>query len=133
MGFFLFLLLTAALFVRPGEISTEWYGWPIYQYLILACFAVSVPSVFAQLFARRLTDQPITLCVFCLLPLIVLSHLGQPTGSEALDHGFAFFKVLIYYLLLVSLVNTPARLQWFLYWLVGCCLALTLVTVLQFH
>jgi O-antigen ligase len=133
MGFFLFLLVTAALFVRPGEISAEWYGWPIYQYLILACFAVSLPNVFTQLFARRLSDQPITLCVFCLLPLVVLSQLGQSKGPEALDSGFAFFKVLVYYLLLVSLVNTPARLQIFMYWLIGCCLVLTLVTVLQFH
>jgi O-antigen ligase len=133
MGFFLFLLVTSALFVRPGEISVEWYGWPIYQFLILTCFAVSVPSAFTQLFARRLSDQPITLCVFCLLPLVVLSHLGQSTGPAALDHGFAFFKVLVYYVLLISLVNTPARLQIYLYWLIGCCVVLTLVTVLQFH
>jgi O-antigen ligase len=133
MGFFLFLLVTAALFVRPGEISAEWYGWPIYQYLILACFAVSIPSVFNQLLARRLSDQPITVCVVCLLPLVVLSHLGQAKAEDAAAHGFAYFKVLVYYLLLVSLVTTPARLQIFLYWLIGCCTVLTLVTVLQFH
>src|SRR4051812_48435651 len=128
MGFFLFLLVTAALFVRPGEISVEWYGQPIYQYLILACFVASLPSVFTQLFARRLADQPITLCVFCLLPLVVLSHLSQFKGPESFDNGYAFFKVLVYYLLLVSLVNTPGRLQVFMYWLIGCCTVLTLVT-----
>jgi hypothetical protein len=133
MGFFLFLLVTAALFVRPGEISADMYGWPIYQYLILACFAVSLPNVFSQLFDRRLSDQPVTVCVFCLLPLVFVSHLGQSRGPEAIDNGFAFFKVLVYYVLLISQVNTPGRLRFFLYWLIGCCVVLTLITVLQFH
>jgi O-antigen ligase len=133
MGFFFFLLVTAALFVRPGEISEEWYNWPIYQYLILACFVVSVPEIFRQLLERRLTDQPIAICVFCLLPLVVLSNLGQFKTEDAFDHGFGFFKVVIYFLLFVSLVTTPARLQIFMYWLIGCCLVLTLITVLQFH
>ena len=48
MGYFLFVLVTATLFVRPAEIFPAVYAWPIYEYLILACLAVSLPGVLKQ-------------------------------------------------------------------------------------
>ena len=49
LGFFLFLLVNAALFVRPAEVVPALVGWNIYEVLILACLAAS---------AQRLPARP---------------------------------------------------------------------------
>jgi O-antigen ligase len=132
MDFFLFILVNATLFLRPGEIIPELVGVPVYEYVIVACLVVALPSLF-RLLTRPLDTQPITLCVFGILAAVVLSHLVALQVSEAGRTGWYFFKVVIYYLLFVSIVNTPARLRTFLFWLLCFCTAYTLITVLQYH
>ena len=48
MDFALFLLVNAALFIRPSEIAPPLAAVPIYQILILLCLAVSSPKLIAQ-------------------------------------------------------------------------------------
>ena len=45
MAFFLFILVNAALFIRPAEIVQSWQGLEIYFYLILACAVAALPDV----------------------------------------------------------------------------------------
>src|SRR5215471_5568475 len=63
LGFFLFLLVNVALFVRPADVVPSLIGIEIYQYLILACFAVSFPVVLVSLSPQRLEQRPIDVCV----------------------------------------------------------------------
>ena len=46
-----------------------------------------------------------------MLPAIVLSHLANGELAEAWTTGVEFVKVLLYYFLLVGVVDTPARLE----------------------
>jgi hypothetical protein len=133
MGFFLFLLVNATLFLRPAELVPELLGWNIYLVLILACLAASLPEVLTFFAIRPLAAQPVTLCVLALLPALLLPPLAILDLSEAFRTGFYFFKVLVYFVLLVSLLNTPARLRLFVSWLLVFCLVLTSVTLLQYH
>ena len=117
MGYFLFLLVTATLFVRPAEIFPAVHAWPIYEYLILACLAVSLPGVLSQLSAKSLAENPITACVIGLWAAVVLSHLAHFFLWDARMSGFMFFKIVVYYLLLVANVDSEERLKSFLRWL----------------
>ena len=127
MSYFLFLLVTATLFIRPAEILPAVSAWPIYNYLIIACLAMSLPGVSAQLSMRSLKENPITACVVGLLFAVMLSHLVYMRTWEARAIGKEFLKIIIYYLLLVANLDSQQRLQGFLRWLLAL---ITLTTVL---
>ncbi len=133
MEFFLFILVNAALFIRPGEVIPELEGWPVYQWLILASLAVSAPRVLGQFTGRSLARRPVTLCVFGVWVAVVLSHLARMATIEARLEGFEFGKVILYYLLLVGVVDSPARLRRFLGWLAVLVVALAGLAVLRYH
>src|SRR5262245_37509857 len=131
MAFFLFLLVNATLFVRPMEIFPELEGVKLYEMLILATFVVAVPELFTLFVTRRLADMPITLCVFGLFFMTLLPDVGNLTQLGVVAEHFG--KVLIYYLLAVSLLNSPGRIRIFLIWLLCCLVVLTTLTILQYH
>ncbi len=133
MAFFLFLLVNATLFLRPAEIVPAWQGASLYEFLILGCALFALPEMLAHLGARPLEAQPVTLGVLGLLAAILLAPLTGLDFDHAWQAGFLFAKVIVYYLLLVSLVNTPARLGWFMVCLVWFSFGLALITVLQYH
>ena len=132
-GFILFLVVTATLFVRPAEIVPELLGLPIYQTLIILCLAVSLPGMVRQPGVQALFTHPATACVLGLLAAVALSHLTHARFAEAGQSGWEFFKVVVYYVLLVGLLRTPGRLRTFLFVLGVLVTALTTVAVLQFH
>lgn len=132
MGFGLLVLATGMLFLRPGEIITELEVLPIYEALILACLLVSLPSLLEQLTWPSLIARPISLCVMGILAGFVLSHLAN-FSYDALSNAGEFAKVALYYLLLVSLVDSPARLRRFLFWVAAFVVILTVLPLLQHH
>ena len=68
-----------------------------------------------------------------LLAAVFLSHASHLSMYEALISSSAFFKVVLYYLLLTATVNTPAQLRQYLMFLAGCVLVLTILALLQYH
>jgi O-antigen ligase len=132
-GFFLFLLVNAALFVRAGEIVPALVGWNVYEFLILACLAVSFPAILQQFSAKSLEERPVMVCVVGLLIAVVLSHLAQLHLAEAATDGVDFFKVALYYMLFVALVDSPARLRTFLFWMLIFGAATVALAVLQYY
>jgi L-asparagine transporter-like permease len=133
MGYLLFILLNAVLFIRPGEIVPEMEDLPIYQLAILACAVISAPEVCRQLSAKSLSVEPITGCAIAMLIAVILSHLVNGSIWDARMCGFAFGKVVLYYLLLVGLIDSTLRLRQFLFGLVGFVTILTLLAVLQYR
>jgi hypothetical protein len=133
MRFYLFILVNAVLFLRPGEIIPELEGARLYEMAILACLAVSVVPVLRQLSTRSLVVRPITLCVLGLFVAVVLSHLSHLYFYGTWVSGVAFAKIVLYYLLLVGIVNSEARLREFLGWLAGFLVVLTVLALVQYH
>jgi hypothetical protein len=132
-GFGLFLLVNAALFLRPAEIVPGLVGLEIYLFLIVACLLVAFPAVFEQLAVRALDRSPLTVCVLGLWLAVILSHMCRFHVSGAAASGYEFFKIVVYYLLLVGLVTTPERLRRFLFWLAIFGSVLALIAVLEYH
>ncbi len=133
VGFVLFLLLNAVLFIRPAEIVPALIGLPIYEVVILACVIFSFPAILQRFHPRDLANQPITLCVLGLLVAVALSHLSHLAFSMAYEAAFEFAKVIAYYVLLVSLVTSLSRLRTFLLWLTFFVIVLTAVALLEYH
>jgi O-antigen ligase len=133
MRFFLFILANAMLFIRPSELLPGLGDVELYRYVIVACMLVSVPVVVQQVFERAPGVPPVVGCVIGLFPAVLLSHISHGNGEEALEQGIEFFKVLLYFLLLIGLVTTMAQLKRLLHWLCVFAAILTLVAVLRYH
>jgi hypothetical protein len=133
VGFFLFILVNAALLIRPTEVVPELRTVPLFNYLILACLAASWPSVLRQFTDRTSGIHPVTGCVLGLLVAVVLSGLAQLDPEQAAEWGADFGKAVIYYLLLVGLVDTPQRLRLFLFWLVLFAAVLAVLALLSYY
>ncbi len=133
MAFFLFILTNATLFIRPAEMFGIAELENVYLICIVACLVCSLPDLLTCLFGRPLATQPITVCVLGIVLLIPLPFLATANLSEAFRTGIYFFKVVIYYLLLVSLITTGKRLRIFMAWVLVFCTTLALLSVLNMH
>jgi O-antigen ligase len=131
MGFLLLILLTGTLFVRPGEIFSALRGTEIFFYLFMPCFILAFDAMMGQLSARNLQTQPITVCVFLILLADVLSNLIHFNMDGITDHGMSSLKNVMYYLLLISLVNTPIRFRQLLFWVWFFCLLFIVLILLK--
>lgn len=133
MDFFLFVLVNAALFIRPGEIAPGLAGVPIYQALILACLIVSLPRIWAQWSRRPLAERPITAAMLLLLVAVVMSHVAHGDIGLAQWYGLDFARVVLYYILFVAVTGTPARLRGLLTWLLVFIVAIATLALCQYH
>lgn len=133
MAYFLFILLNATLFIRPAEFVPSLAAVPIYLYLILSCLVFAAPRVANQLTGRSLSRNPITVCVLGLNVAVVLSHASHLDLWSARWDGFEFAKIVLYYLLLVGLVDSEKRLKNFLMWLVVFIVAEASLALLVEH
>lgn len=130
MDWFFFILLNAAFFIRPADLVQS-ANLPVYNILMIACLALSGARVLGPTFSAR--RSPITTCVLGIVAACVLSHLSHASLRRAAEDGFYIIKIIVYYLLLVALVDTPARLMSFLRWLVGFTLVLTGLALAHYH
>lgn len=133
MSFVLFLAVTATLFVRPAEIISGLAALPIYEWLIVACLVASLARVLPLLSPEALIGQPITLSVVGLLAAVFLSHASHGDLWSARYGALDFSKIVIYYLLAVANLDSPARLRLFLFWLLGCIGVLAVLALLGYH
>lgn len=133
MAFFLFLLLNAVLFIRPTEFVPGLIGLPLYNVLILTCLASSSQAILRQLRGDVLIADPISACVLGVFVAALLSHLSHFNFEGVRSSGFEFAKVMVYYLLLVGLVDSVERMRRLLRWLGWLILGLTSLALLQYH
>ncbi len=133
MAYFLFLLANAALFVRPAELFPALGNIQIYLYLIIAAIVAGIGGIWNQCRVDTLLQQPINLCMLGLTASIATSHLTNGAVALAAEGVFNMVKVLLYFLLLVSVVNSVPRLRQFLQLTVVCSSAMVLLSVIDYH
>ncbi len=134
LGFGLFLLVNAVLFVRPAELWPDLMGeWPLYEILICACLLVSFPVVLAQLTGSSLASRPVSACVLGVVAAAVFAGVSRGSSEDVITAATVFGKIFLYYLLLVGLVDSPARLRLLLLCVGVLILAHTVAGVLNYH
>jgi hypothetical protein len=133
MNFALFILLNAILLIRPEELLPDIAGMRLYLIVIVLCTLTTVPGVMAQLSSARLRELPITVCALGLLVAMALSQILRGQLGLALNEVSEFAKVILYFLLLMAIVNTPERLKAFVGWIVLFVIVLATMGLLQYH
>jgi O-antigen ligase len=133
MGFFLFCLLNAVLFLRPAELVPSLIGLPIYQVVILLNLVAAFPALLSQLQADNLRRNPITLCVFGVLLAVPLSHLRHFDTWSARFSFMDYGKTVLYFLLFIAVINTERRLSQFFTVLLLLLAFMTSLSLLHNH
>jgi hypothetical protein len=133
MRLLFFIIANALLFIRPSEFVAGLHAVELYRYAILACLVISLPVVLEQFLRRFAGVPPIAGCVLGLFPAIVLSNAIGGNADMLLANGIEFFKILVYFLLLLALITSTAHLRRFLFWFSVFTACLALVAVLRFH
>lgn len=131
MAFRLFLLLNVIFFVRPDDIITSLADSHLYLFTFLVCLIFSWRELFATVNLNKLINDPITCCIILYGLIFTLSNVIHVGGSTAGGKGFDYLKLVLYYLLFISLVNTPERLRIFFTTLVLCIGCMTGIVLLD--
>lgn len=129
----LFELLTATLFLRPAELFEPLAGMPIYEALIAGCLLLSGQRLQNQLQPKALRQQPVILCALALVPAAAISHLTHAYLGGAVESSIALLKTLVYLGLLITIVDTPARLHRFLRTVALCATTMVGLCLIDFH
>lgn len=134
MAYLLFLLANAALFVRPAELMPALGNAPIYLALIGSSILCNLPGLQNQLRTRTLLQQPANLCLLGVVAAVPVSHVLSDMNLSAAYHGFVgMAKIAAYYLMLVSVVNTPQRLRQLMQVTAICSTILVAVSIRDFQ
>ncbi|MAX37844.1 O-antigen ligase family protein [Gimesia sp.] len=110
-AYILFLLVNITLFLRPAELIPALANLPIYEVLILSSFFLSLDQIKRTVKLPMLKRQPITLCVIGVLVAVALSHASHMYFYGIRTSTVMFLKTLMYFLLLVSIIDSPQRLK----------------------
>lgn len=133
MTYFFFILLNGVLLVRPEEIYPDIAGLRLYLILIAICTLGCFKNIVTQLRTANLSRRPISVLVVGLLFSVVLSQLIQGHNYVLDDFAPEFLKVVLYYFVLVSVIDSPRRLVQFFGWIVVIVVILATIALLNFH
>lgn len=133
MEYVLFVLITATLILRPAELVPALIGLPIYNYLILSCLIVSSPKIIETLQPQRLQRQPITIAVLAMIVAVAMSHFSRLDLWSTRTYTIAYVKTVIYFVLMISVVDRLNRLKYLMYWVAVFTLILSGLAVGQFQ
>ncbi|MBS0266526.1 MAG: O-antigen ligase family protein [Planctomycetes bacterium] len=133
MDFLLFLLLNFTLFVRPQDFLEGNENLSLYNYALLAALAAGAQKVANRCFTDRMLREPIVVCVLGLVPAIAMSHIAHFDFYSARIRAWDFCKVLVYFFLLTSVVNSTVRIRQFLYAVALFTAITALIAILDFH
>lgn len=132
VAFVIFLFVNATLFLRPAELVPPLIGLPIYEVLVLLSLGLCLKRLQWQFRWRVLKSQPISLCVVALLPAVVLSHATHVYLWGMKESTIIYVKLLVYYGLLVTLIDSPRRLRLFLLIVAACASLMVSLCVVDY-
>jgi O-antigen ligase len=132
-AFILLLLSVAALIFRPVDLWPTLEHAPIYEGLMAACIACSLPRAFGWIMAPTLRSNAIVALACALPPAVVLSHLVHGNTWDARIGGLEAVKVTALFLLLFGLLDSVTRLRITLLVLASAVLLVSMGAILQYH
>jgi hypothetical protein len=133
LGYFLFILLNATLFIRPSELVPALETLPIYLIIILLCLIFTFPQILKSVVNRPLADQPILVCVLGLFASGMLSHLTHFRFYETRVTAVDLFKPVMYFTLVTSSLDSSDRMRSFFKYLAIFAACNCILAVLQYY
>ncbi len=102
------------LFMRPQEVMPALGDLQLYLPCILGAMVFGIQDLYNQLRWRTMMQQPVNLCAVGMLVAIFTSRLFTANFDELDVVLTNMAKVILYYLVLVSVMTTPQRFRYFL-------------------
>jgi putative inorganic carbon (hco3(-)) transporter len=133
MDFALFVVLNAVLLIRPEELLPEIAGLRLYLIAITGCLLTAGARLVTVLQPAELARRPITVCVLAVWAAGALSQVVRGQIGLAIEFATEFGKVVLYYLLLISVLDTPNRIRAFLTWIVVFVVVISGLGLLRYH
>jgi len=132
MNFVFFVVLNAVLFIRPEELYPSITGLRLYMLAIVPCVLLSLRPIAQLLSLDALRRRPVAVCVLLFYASTLVTQIiaGDVEGA-LLRSAPGFGKVILYYFLLLAVVNTRERFRAFVAALVVQILALTAIALAQ--
>lgn len=132
LAFFLLQLVTATLLLRPADLIEGLNELPLYEGLLATCLLASLSAIAPHFRWQALLRQPISLCIVGMFLCVILSHATHAYLGGMAESSIAVFKAMVYFALVITLVNTPARLHAFLLNLAVCSTAMCVLCLLDY-
>ena len=132
MDYALFLLVTAIMIIRPADFVPGLEGANLYLIAIVPCILLSWHKVIPQLTTAGLRERPVLVFGIGILSISLVSNLLHGQFQVGFDFATDFLKVLMFYLLMLGHIDSPARLKRFVGFLVGIILIPILLAVLNY-
>ncbi len=129
----LFLLVTAIMIIRPTDFIPGLEKANLYLIAIIPCILLSWHKVIPQLTTAGLRERPVLVFGIGILSISLVSNLLHGRFQVGFDFAIEFLKILMFYLLMLGHIDSPARLKFFLDFLVGIILIPILLAVLNYH
>lgn len=114
VAYLLFLAANALLFMRPQEVIPALGDLQLYLPCIVGALVFGFQDLVNQLRWRTIVQQPVNFCVLGMLVAITLSRVTTSNFFELDIVLTNMAKVVLYYLVLVAVINTPERFRHFL-------------------
>jgi O-antigen ligase len=133
VGFVLFILVTAIQFIRPTDFIPGLEEAPLYQIAIVPCIILSWHKIIPQLTTAGLRERPVLVFGIGIVLVSLISNSVQGQFQIGFDFATELVKILIFYLLMLGHIDSPARLRCFLSCLVAIILIPILLAVLNYH
>jgi hypothetical protein len=132
MDFALFVFLNFLLLVRPEDLYPPIAGFRLYLVTIVVCTVTALPALQRTLTRENLSTQPIAVCALGMLGATFLSFAFRGRFADGLDFCGEFAKVVLFFFLLISVVNTPERLRAYVAWVAAFVNGVMAISLLQF-
>ncbi len=133
MDFALFLLVTAIMIIRPADFVPGLLGANLYLVAIVPCILLSWHKVIPQLTTKGLRERPVLVFAIGMLLVAMISNLLHAQFEVGFVSITECLKILMFYLLMLGHIDSPARLRLFLGFLVGVIVIPILLAVLNYH
>ncbi len=121
------------LFIRPGELMPALGDIQIYLAFICGAMLFSIYDLHNQVKWKTMLQQPVNLCVIGVTSMVLISRVSTGNLSGTGDSMTMMIKVLMYFLMLVAVVNTPLRLRYFLMTTAICSTLMIAMSVKDYH
>jgi O-antigen ligase len=133
MLLFLALLLNAILIVRPGECIPGLQATPFYEVTLAAYLLLGFSVLLFEFSAAGRSTAPLTTLILAFSTVVVVSNAGRLRLDGAISGSVDYFRIAIYYLILVGSIRTIQHIRLLLFTTTLCTVLVTSLAVLNFR
>ncbi len=133
MDFFLFVVVTAIVFIRPTDFVPGLEQVPLYLIAIVLCIILSWNKLVPFISGAALREQPVLVLGIGVLSMLTVSTITHGLFEKGFTPVVEVSKILVFYLLLQAQLNSPSRLARYL-GIVACIIIIPVaLAVLNYH